>query len=79
MIIVDTGFFIALLNRKDSFHQKAVAILKTLDQPLITTTPILTETSHLILSRLGWPNLIRFIDSIDNGFVTLFEIKIEHA
>ena len=53
MIIADTGFFIALLNRDDSLHQRAVDLAKGLNEPLITTWPVLTETCHLLLARGG--------------------------
>jgi predicted nucleic acid-binding protein len=78
MIIADTGFFLALLDRNDGHHKIAVAKLKQLNEPLVTTIPVITEATHLILTRLGWPSLIRFIESIDNGFVSLFEIPIDH-
>jgi predicted nucleic acid-binding protein len=78
MIIADTGFFLALLDRNDDHHKIAVAKLKQLNEPLVTTIPVITEATHLILTRLGRPSLIRFIESIDSGFVSLFEISIDH-
>lgn len=52
MIIVDTGFWVALFNDKDQYHQRAQDILaKYPYEPLITTWCVLTETSHLLLQR----------------------------
>jgi len=52
MIAVDTGFWVALFNDKDQYHQRAQDILaKYPYEPLITTWCVLTETSHLLLQR----------------------------
>ena len=48
MIIADTGFFLALANRADDDHEIAVAALESLDEGLITTWPVVTETTHLL-------------------------------
>jgi predicted nucleic acid-binding protein len=56
MIIVDTGFWVALFNNKDQYHliaQKTLAQYSS--QPLITTWCVLTESCHLLLQRS--PNL----------------------
>jgi predicted nucleic acid-binding protein len=37
MIIADTGFFFALANPCDRYHQTAVRALQALKSPLITT------------------------------------------
>ena len=37
MIIADTGFFFALGNRQDKFHQKATQCLQIIEEPIITT------------------------------------------
>ncbi|TVU52401.1 MAG: PIN domain-containing protein [Arthrospira sp. PLM2.Bin9] len=52
MIIVDTGFWVALFNDKDQYHQSAQETLaKYAYEPLITTWCVLTETSHLLWQR----------------------------
>lgn len=78
MILVDTGFWLALLNKNDSFHKLANSTLEGLAQPLITTIPVITETCHLLSSRLGNFALIRFIRSLDDGLSQLFEIRDSH-
>jgi predicted nucleic acid-binding protein len=51
MIIVDTGFWVALLNDKDRYHQSAQETLAKYNyEPLITTWCVLTETSHLLFT-----------------------------
>lgn len=56
MIIVDTGFWVALFNNKDQYHLIAQQTLAQYSsQPLITTWCVLTESCHLLLQRS--PNL----------------------
>ncbi|MGI0482125.1 type II toxin-antitoxin system VapC family toxin [Geminocystis sp. CENA526] len=52
MIIVDTGFWVALFNDKDDYHKLAQQTLaKYPQETLITTWTVLTETCHLLLKR----------------------------
>jgi hypothetical protein len=37
MIIVDTGFWLALIDQKDTYHERAKQALKKYNEPLITT------------------------------------------
>ncbi len=53
MIIADTGFFVALGNNQDNFHNLAKQQLFTLKEKLITTYPVIVETSYLLLERCG--------------------------
>lgn len=53
MIIADTGFFIALFNATDVHHYQAISLLNTLNEALITTHPVITETCYLLVSRGG--------------------------
>ncbi len=46
MIITDTGFWVALGNKKDRFHTQAREKLQILKEPLITTYPVIVETSY---------------------------------
>ncbi len=53
MIIADTGFWVALANRNDRHHARAMAWLERLDEPLVCTWPVVTETSYLLLRRVS--------------------------
>jgi len=54
MVIADTGFWLALANRKDAHHESAVRALHAIgNERLIVTWPVLTETCYLLLDRLG--------------------------
>lgn len=46
--IADTGFIVAFLNRRDQFHDWAVAIAGEIETPLITCEAVLAEAAfHL--------------------------------
>lgn len=48
MILMDTGPLVALFDKQDSFHKKAVDFLRSLKEPILTTIPILTEAFYLL-------------------------------
>lgn len=68
MLIADTGFFYALADRSDRHHARAVALLPTIAEPLISTWPVLTETTHLMNQRLGAQVSVRFLRNVADGF-----------
>lgn len=78
MIIADTGFFLALANGDDTHHAAAAAALRRLREPLITTWPVMTETCHLLLARLGTAAEIAFLRSARAGAFELFPLAAEH-
>jgi predicted nucleic acid-binding protein len=46
--IADTGFLVAFANRKDKFHDWAVAVAEGVTEPLLTCEAVLAETAfHL--------------------------------
>ena len=48
MILTDTGPLVALFNRTDAAHGRCVDTLKDIDEPIVTTLPVLTEAFHLL-------------------------------
>ena len=51
MIIVDSGFWIALSNNQDQHHLRAIELLSKLDEDLITSVPAMTKVCHILLKR----------------------------
>jgi uncharacterized protein len=78
MVIADTGFWLALANRKDRAHQLAAAALGELNEPLITTWPVMTETCHLLLTRLGIDAQLKFVASLVAGAFNVFDLGTAH-
>jgi len=48
MILVDTGPLVALFDPRDARHDRCVATLKSIREPLRTTVPILTEVFDML-------------------------------
>jgi len=48
VIVVDAGPLVALVDADDQFHQKCVATLKELREPLVTVWPPVTEAMYLL-------------------------------
>ena len=78
MIIADTGYWLALANRADRHHQAAVKATTGLLEKLITTWPVLTETCHLLLNRLGAASQLAFLRGIQNGACSVFQVSEGH-
>jgi uncharacterized protein len=51
-LLVDTGAFVALLDRSEARHNDCVAVLSQWTGPLLTTEAVVTETMHLV--GPGW-------------------------
>lgn len=52
MILVDAGPLVALLHRDDRNHERCVATLRSLREPVGTTWPVISEAMHLL--RFSW-------------------------
>ncbi|HEX7499306.1 MAG TPA: PIN domain-containing protein [Polyangia bacterium] len=78
MIIADTGFWLALANRADRHHAAALRALEGSHERLVTTWPVLTETCHLLLARLGVQAELTFLHGLRDGSCTLFALGETH-
>ncbi len=74
MIIADTGFWIALADKKDKHHQEADDFAKTTTEKLISTYPVITEVCHILLKRQGVKAQLNFIKMYQLGAFEIFEI-----
>jgi predicted nucleic acid-binding protein len=79
MIIADTGFWLALANRNDRHYARAKRFLVDLVEPLMTTWPVMTETSYLLLHRLGSHSQHAYLRSFAAGAFDVFELNREDA
>lgn len=77
MILVDTGFWLALANRSDRHHVRAKDAYAGVKEELVTTWPVLTETCHLLL-RLGPEVPVRFMRSATEEAFSIFDLNKTH-
>ncbi len=47
-LLLDTGAFVALVDRSETRHAECVAVLERWEGPILTTEAILTETLYLV-------------------------------
>ncbi|MBE9009710.1 PIN domain-containing protein [Pseudanabaenaceae cyanobacterium LEGE 13415] len=78
MIIVDTGFWLALANDRDQYHQQAKQALSRVNEPLITTWCVVTEACYLLLTRMGNFAQVSFINSLSTDQIELFDLQHQH-
>lgn len=71
MIIVDTGPLVALFDPKNAHHEQCRGTLKGIREPILTTTPVLTEAFHMLgPSTIGSNRLRQFV--ADGGMAVWF-------
>ncbi|MDS4019594.1 MAG: PIN domain-containing protein [Candidatus Competibacter sp.] len=79
MVIANTGFWLALANRKDKHHAIAnVRLTEISPEPLITTWPIATETCHLLGARISVQAQQLFLSNYVAGAFTIFDLTPQH-
>jgi len=68
MILADSGFWIALGNRRDRHHAAALAALdRHSAEGFVSTWSVLTEVTHLLSARVSVTQCLAFVDSIARG------------
>lgn len=78
-LIVDSGFLIALLNKKDQYHQKASQRIKSLsDRRWISTWAIMTEVSHILAREKAFFAIQNLLNLCENNALTLFHLDTHH-
>jgi hypothetical protein len=71
-LLVDTGPIVAILSRRDPFHDACFRIAKVRRQPLLTCWPVLTEAAWLLRAR---PAAVkRLCLSVDEGLFRLLDL-----
>ncbi len=88
MILVDTGPLVALFDPADGSHERCVNVLQSIEEPLGTTIPVLTEAFHILSpSSIGAQRMMDFIS--EGGLIVwylnaevltrAFELMLQYA
>lgn len=76
-ILVDTGPLVAVLSREDSQHQACIEALRTMEGPLYSCWPVITEAAWLLRSS---PRAVqRLLESTETGFLELLPLSGDEA
>ena len=78
MIIVDTGAFVALFNRRDSNHLAAQRAFEIIQEPMITTFPVITETCYFLAATVSHTAQSNFLKSFVLGAFQIFDLETTH-
>jgi predicted nucleic acid-binding protein len=74
--LVDAGPLIALFDKSDSYHTRAVSFLKQSQGFLITTWPVITEVSQML--DFSTKTQINFLKWINRGGLQIFDLEFYH-
>lgn len=66
-ILLDTGPLVALLHRRDKYHEWAKAQAEKLPAPLVTCEPVLTEACFLLRQLSGGSNAV--LEMVESGLI----------
>jgi len=75
LIIADTGYFAALANPKDRYHQQALVTSDKITEDLITTWPVITETCHYLIKKISPKSQALLLANIKSGLIKIAEVK----
>ena len=66
-MLADTGYWLALANPNDAWHDAAIASAQEMSEPLVVTWPVVTETCHLLGRYGGAEAQTRFMTVLGSG------------
>ena len=82
MIIADTGFWVALFDPRDNHHQAVRAYALTINEPLVTTLPVVTEVCYLLQKRCNPLKAAAFLNAQQRAnlfsLFTISETQLSH-
>lgn len=71
-VLVDAGALIARIDEDDTHHQRCVAALKQIREPLASVMPAITEAMHLLSDVRGGCDIL--CEMITDGVVQLLHV-----
>lgn len=75
-ILIDAGPLIALFDRSDQYHTRAVEFIKDFQGYLWTTWPVVTEVCHML--DFSTKSQCAFLEWIKRGGVRIFRLEEIH-
>ena len=74
--LIDTGFLLAVLDKKDQLHSDCVKALESEFSPLLPEV-VLPELAYLVIGNLGYKVWISFLRSISNGELPIISATLQ--
>jgi uncharacterized protein len=80
MVITDTGFWLALANKRDAMHlQSKVRFSEFKEEGFITTWCVITETCYLLQQRVGINAPTALLNKVSIGALQVFDVTQVHC
>jgi uncharacterized protein len=77
MLMIDTGYLVALLDHKDGYHRIAKQFAYTQSEGWITTWPVITETMYFLMERISVDGAVLLLDDVKAGAIRVWDIPTE--
>ena len=71
-VLVDASALVALLDRDDAWHERAIEALKGIRDPIATVWPALAEAMHLLAETARGPDAL--CDMVTDGALKLLAL-----
>ena len=68
-VLVDTGFLVAVYDKREHHHATCMRVYQSLDNPLVTCEPVIAETLHLLRFSSGAADDI--LASVEDGILEI--------
>ncbi len=68
-ILADTGFLVAVYDKREPFHSLCLRVYRALDNPLVTCEPVIDEALHLLRFAPGAADDI--LTSVEQGILEI--------
>jgi predicted nucleic acid-binding protein len=75
-IFADTSLFIALMDRSDAYHSRAVTLSSTTRRPFLTTSAIVLELGAHFCKGAERRHFMRLCDLLSDDFVRMAHVDI---
>lgn len=78
-LIIDSGFFIALLNQSDQYHKDAKKLIKSFPKKKwISTWLVMTEVAHMLVKEHAFSAIQGLLGLCESGGIDLFHLENVH-
>jgi uncharacterized protein len=78
MVIADTGFWVALYNRRDRYHRAALAAAEQHEtEGFVTTHVVVAEACHLLYRREHAAVMLQLIEALRDGPVEILDLRTD--
>jgi len=68
-VLLDTGVIVALLDRRERYHERCVDLVESLERPLVTCEAVIVESCYLLRALPGAAEAV--IQNVEQGMIQI--------